>query len=142
MPTYERMIVFRLGRIRTPQGPGVVLLLPFIDSFQRVDLRTRAFNVPPCKVRGFSAALDRGSGELMLGVLWMSVPWPASSQKKEEGGWEDIFALYIQPPALGVTILFSRSQWPGKWVRLGGLSGPGLPAAPAPLSWPLLTVGL
>lgn len=55
MPTYERMIVFRLGRIRTPQGPGMVLLLPFIDSFQRVDLRTRAFNVPPCKVRIFLA---------------------------------------------------------------------------------------
>lgn len=64
MPTYERMIVFRLGRIRTPQGPGMVLLLPFIDSFQRVDLRTRAFNVPPCKVRGFPVALDRQSGGL------------------------------------------------------------------------------
>lgn len=50
VPTYERMIIFRLGRIRAPQGPGVVLLLPFIDHWQRVDLRTRAFNVPPCKV--------------------------------------------------------------------------------------------
>ncbi|XP_055412105.1 stomatin-like protein 1 isoform X3 [Bubalus kerabau] len=50
VPTYERMVVFRLGRIRTPQGPGMVLLLPFIDSFQRVDLRTRAFSVPPCKL--------------------------------------------------------------------------------------------
>ncbi|XP_063099552.1 stomatin-like protein 1 isoform X3 [Cavia porcellus] len=50
VPTYERMIVFRLGRIRNPQGPGMVLLLPFIDSFQRVDLRTRAFNIPPCKL--------------------------------------------------------------------------------------------
>lgn len=64
MPTYERMIVFRLGRIRAPQGPGVVLLLPFVDSFQRVDLRMRAFSVPPCKVRGFSAHLDRGGGGL------------------------------------------------------------------------------
>ncbi|XP_030901827.2 stomatin-like protein 1 isoform X2 [Melopsittacus undulatus] len=49
VPTYERMIIFRLGRIRAPQGPGMVLLLPFIDHWQRVDLRTRAFNVPPCK---------------------------------------------------------------------------------------------
>ncbi|KAM9640066.1 stomatin-like protein 1 isoform 3-T3 [Morphnus guianensis] len=49
VPTYERMIIFRLGRIRALQGPGVVLLLPFIDHWQRVDLRTRAFNVPPCK---------------------------------------------------------------------------------------------
>ncbi|XP_021263246.1 stomatin-like protein 1 isoform X2 [Numida meleagris] len=50
VPTYERMIIFRLGRLRAPQGPGVVLLLPFIDHWQRVDLRTRAFNVPPCKL--------------------------------------------------------------------------------------------
>ncbi|XP_032477427.1 stomatin-like protein 1 isoform X1 [Phocoena sinus] len=57
VPTYERMIVFRLGRIRTPQGPGVVLLLPFIDSFQRVDLRTRAFSVPPCKLASKDGAV-------------------------------------------------------------------------------------
>ncbi|XP_033016222.1 stomatin-like protein 1 [Lacerta agilis] len=50
VPTYERMIVFRLGRIRAPQGPGVVLVLPFIDHWQLVDLRTRAFSIPPCKL--------------------------------------------------------------------------------------------
>ncbi|XP_026979369.1 stomatin-like protein 1 isoform X2 [Sagmatias obliquidens] len=57
VPTYERMVVFRLGRIRTPQGPGMVLLLPFIDSFQRVDLRTRAFSVPPCKLASKDGAV-------------------------------------------------------------------------------------
>ncbi|XP_035115075.1 stomatin-like protein 1 isoform X2 [Callithrix jacchus] len=57
VPTYERMIVFRLGRIRTPQGPGMVLLLPFIDSFQRVDLRTRAFSIPPCKLASKDGAV-------------------------------------------------------------------------------------
>ncbi|NXG73295.1 STML1 protein, partial [Baryphthengus martii] len=57
VPTYERMIIFRLGRIRAPQGPGVVLLLPFIDHWQRVDLRTRAFNVPPCKLTSKDGAV-------------------------------------------------------------------------------------
>ncbi|XP_017672453.1 stomatin-like protein 1 isoform X1 [Pipra filicauda] len=57
VPTYERMIIFRLGRIQAPQGPGVVLLLPFIDHWQRVDLRTRAFNVPPCKVTSKDGAI-------------------------------------------------------------------------------------
>ncbi|XP_028922116.1 stomatin-like protein 1 isoform X2 [Ornithorhynchus anatinus] len=57
VPTYERMIVFRLGRIRAPQGPGIVLLLPFIDSWQRVDLRTRAFSVPPCKLTSKDGAV-------------------------------------------------------------------------------------
>ncbi|XP_064524615.1 stomatin-like protein 1 isoform X1 [Pseudopipra pipra] len=57
VPAYERMIIFRLGRIQAPQGPGVVLLLPFIDHWQRVDLRTRAFNVPPCKVTSKDGAI-------------------------------------------------------------------------------------
>uniref|UniRef100_A0A8C6ZT06 Stomatin like 1 n=1 Tax=Nothoprocta perdicaria TaxID=30464 RepID=A0A8C6ZT06_NOTPE len=51
------MIIFRLGRIRAPQGPGIVLLLPFIDHWQRVDLRTRAFNVPPCKLTSKDGAV-------------------------------------------------------------------------------------
>lgn len=51
VPNYERIVVFRLGRISPPKGPGVVLVLPPIDQWQRVDLRTRAFNVPPCQVR-------------------------------------------------------------------------------------------
>ncbi|XP_066557866.1 stomatin-like protein 1 [Amia ocellicauda] len=50
VPNYERIVVFRLGRIRPPKGPGVVLVLPFIDQWKRVDLRTKAFNIPPCKV--------------------------------------------------------------------------------------------
>ncbi|KAL7858243.1 hypothetical protein AOLI_G00183450 [Acnodon oligacanthus] len=50
VPNYQRIVVFRLGRIRPPKGPGVVLVLPLIDQWQRVDLRTRAFNIPPCRV--------------------------------------------------------------------------------------------
>ncbi|KAJ8344481.1 hypothetical protein SKAU_G00318100 [Synaphobranchus kaupii] len=50
VPNYQRIVVFRLGRVRPPKGPGVVLILPLIDQWQRVDLRTRAFNIPPCKV--------------------------------------------------------------------------------------------
>ncbi|XP_041485623.1 stomatin-like protein 1 [Lytechinus variegatus] len=44
---FERIVIFRLGRMKAPQGPGVVLVNPFIDKWQRVDMRTRAFNVPP-----------------------------------------------------------------------------------------------
>ncbi|XP_031688736.1 stomatin-like protein 1 isoform X2 [Oncorhynchus kisutch] len=50
VPNYQRIVVFRLGRVRPPKGPGVVLLLPLIDQWQRVDLRTRAFNIPPCQM--------------------------------------------------------------------------------------------
>ncbi|XP_028305550.1 stomatin-like protein 1 isoform X2 [Gouania willdenowi] len=50
VPNYQRIVVFRLGRVCPPKGPGVVLFLPLIDQWQRVDLRTRAFNIPPCQV--------------------------------------------------------------------------------------------
>ncbi|KFQ41723.1 Stomatin-like 1, partial [Nestor notabilis] len=68
VPTYERMIIFRLGRIRAPQGPGMVLLLPFIDHWQRVDLRTRAFNVPPCKLTSKDGAIISMGADIQFRV--------------------------------------------------------------------------
>jgi len=37
---YERAVVFRLGRIKEPKGPGWYWLIPFIDRAVRVDTRT------------------------------------------------------------------------------------------------------
>lgn len=47
VPEYQRMVVFRLGRAMGAQGPGLVLLIPFIDRGVRVDLRERFFDVEP-----------------------------------------------------------------------------------------------
>jgi regulator of protease activity HflC (stomatin/prohibitin superfamily) len=44
---YERAVVFRLGRMITMKGPGLVLLTPAIDRMVRVSLRTVTLNVPP-----------------------------------------------------------------------------------------------
>lgn len=45
---YERLVVFRLGRIlKLPKGPGLVIVIPFIDKWERISLRTVAFEVPP-----------------------------------------------------------------------------------------------
>jgi regulator of protease activity HflC (stomatin/prohibitin superfamily) len=45
---YERAIVFRLGRLLPqPKGPGIFYLIPFVDTMQKVDLRTVTLNVPP-----------------------------------------------------------------------------------------------
>ncbi|MDO8588607.1 MAG: SPFH domain-containing protein [Armatimonadota bacterium] len=46
-PEYQRVIVFRLGRVLGAKGPGLVLLIPFADRAQRVDLRENYFDVPP-----------------------------------------------------------------------------------------------
>ncbi len=45
---YERGVIFRLGRIQGgPKGPGLFILLPFIDNMVKVDLRTVTMDVPP-----------------------------------------------------------------------------------------------
>ncbi|MGC8773729.1 MAG: slipin family protein [Chlorobaculum sp.] len=47
MPEYERAVIFRLGRIIGAKGPGLIILIPYIDRMVRVDLRTVTLDVPP-----------------------------------------------------------------------------------------------
>ncbi|XP_077967639.1 stomatin-like protein 1 [Styela clava] len=47
---YERIVVYRIGHLLPLKGPGIVLILPCIDRWNKVDLRTKAFNVPPTRV--------------------------------------------------------------------------------------------
>ena len=48
---YERGVIFRLGRLLPePKGPGLFLLIPFVDRMEKVELRTVTLNVPPQEV--------------------------------------------------------------------------------------------
>jgi regulator of protease activity HflC (stomatin/prohibitin superfamily) len=47
---YERGVVFRLGRLLEQKGPGVALLIPFVDRLVRVSLRTVTQQIPPQEV--------------------------------------------------------------------------------------------
>ncbi|MBX7056815.1 MAG: slipin family protein [Leptospirales bacterium] len=44
---YERAVVFRLGRFSKVKGPGLILLIPFIDKMVKVGMRTVTMDVPP-----------------------------------------------------------------------------------------------
>ncbi|TIR62676.1 MAG: slipin family protein, partial [Mesorhizobium sp.] len=44
---YERGVVFTLGRFTGVKGPGLILLVPFIQQMVRVDLRVVVQDVPP-----------------------------------------------------------------------------------------------
>ena len=44
---YERGVIFRLGRYIGVKGPGLILLLPFIDKMVKVSLRILVMDVPP-----------------------------------------------------------------------------------------------
>jgi regulator of protease activity HflC (stomatin/prohibitin superfamily) len=43
---YERGVVFTLGRFTGVKGPGLIILIPFIQQMVRVDLRTIVHDVP------------------------------------------------------------------------------------------------
>ncbi|MBY3178964.1 slipin family protein [Rhizobium leguminosarum] len=43
---YERGVVFTLGRFTGVKGPGLILLIPYVQQMMRVDLRTRVLDVP------------------------------------------------------------------------------------------------
>src|SRR5215207_7904129 len=47
---YERGVVFRLGRLVGPRGPGLILLVPFIERMQKIDLRIITLDVPAQEV--------------------------------------------------------------------------------------------
>ncbi|XP_064616330.1 band 7 protein AGAP004871-like isoform X1 [Liolophura sinensis] len=49
---YERAVIFRLGRLVSggAKGPGLFFIIPCIDSYTKVDLRTVSFDVPPQEV--------------------------------------------------------------------------------------------
>ncbi len=43
---YERGVVFRLGRLQATRGPGLILVIPFVDRLVRIGLRIIAMDVP------------------------------------------------------------------------------------------------
>jgi regulator of protease activity HflC (stomatin/prohibitin superfamily) len=43
---YERAVVFTLGRFKRVKGPGLVLLIPFVQEMVRVDLRIQVVEIP------------------------------------------------------------------------------------------------
>jgi len=47
---YERGIVFRLGRLTEVRGPGLQLLIPWLDRMVRVSLRTVTLTIPPQEI--------------------------------------------------------------------------------------------
>lgn len=42
-------MIFRLGRVKPggARGPGLFFVVPCIDSYKKIDLRTLSFEVPP-----------------------------------------------------------------------------------------------
>ena len=50
MAEYQRIVIFRLGRLQGIKGPGLVFIIPIIDNIIKLDLRTRVIDVPKQRV--------------------------------------------------------------------------------------------
>ncbi len=44
---YERGVIFRFGRLKGKKGPGIFIIIPFVDKMIKVDLRIVTMDVPP-----------------------------------------------------------------------------------------------
>ena len=76
---YTRLVVFRLGRFIGVRGPGLVFLMPFIESAVKVDLREQ-------ERRTSWAGLTQDRSQVAVGLLWhYQVIDPAESVLKIGG---------------------------------------------------------
>jgi len=71
---YERGVVFRLGKLHKVKGPGLILIIPFIDRMVRVSLRVQAVDVEEQDV----ITMDNVSVKVNA-VLYYRVSDPANS---------------------------------------------------------------
>ena len=49
---YERAVIFRLGRLLTggARGPGVFFVIPCMDIYVKIDMRTSTYEIPPQEI--------------------------------------------------------------------------------------------
>jgi regulator of protease activity HflC (stomatin/prohibitin superfamily) len=65
VPEYQRLVVFRLGRVLDkPRGPGIVFLIPIVDRPVRVDLREQIREVP------HQVSITKDNAPISIDFLW------------------------------------------------------------------------
>jgi regulator of protease activity HflC (stomatin/prohibitin superfamily) len=79
---YERLVVFRLGRCVGERGPGLVLLIPFIDRGVKVDLREQVREIP----HQTSITLD--NAPIAIDFLWYYKVVEATQSVLQVGNFE------------------------------------------------------
>ena len=64
-------MIFRLGRLLSggARGPGVFFIIPCIDIYQKIDMRTASYEIPPQEVQYRTSNHDISAGGLQLSPL-------------------------------------------------------------------------
>ncbi len=64
VPEYQRLVVFRLGRCIGAKGPGLIILIPFIDRAVKVDLREQVREIPA------QTSITADNAPISIDFLW------------------------------------------------------------------------
>jgi regulator of protease activity HflC (stomatin/prohibitin superfamily) len=64
VPEYQRLVVFRLGRCVGTRGPGLILLIPFIDRAVKADLREQVREIP------HQVSITKDNAPISIDFLW------------------------------------------------------------------------
>ncbi len=64
VPEYQRLVVFRLGRCIGAKGPGLIILIPFVDRAVRVDLREQVREIPA------QTSITNDNAPINIDFLW------------------------------------------------------------------------
>jgi len=64
VPEFQRLVVFRLGRSIGEKGPGLIFLIPIIDSARKVDLREQVREIP------HQTSITKDNAAISIDFIW------------------------------------------------------------------------
>jgi regulator of protease activity HflC (stomatin/prohibitin superfamily) len=82
IPEYMRLVVFRLGRSLGARGPGVVILIPFVDRGVRVDLREQVRDIP------HQTSITKDNASISVDFIWYYKVLDAAESVLQVGDFE------------------------------------------------------
>ncbi len=82
VPEYQRLVVFRLGRCIGSKGPGLVILIPFIDRGVRVDLREQVREIP------HQTCITKDNAAIAVDFIWYYKVLDAEQSVIQVGNFE------------------------------------------------------
>lgn len=82
VPEYQRLVVFRLGRSVGAKGPGIVLLIPFVDRATKVDLREQVREIP------HQTSITKDNAPISIDFLWYYKVLDATESVLQVGNFE------------------------------------------------------
>lgn len=69
MGEFDRLVVFRLGKMIGVKGPGRVIVFPWMDRTKRIDVRAAAFAVPPQQFITCDGGIVEMGAEIQYGIV-------------------------------------------------------------------------